>query len=586
MPTPTSRSRQAGYRLLEWLRRVPVEDPVERRNAPMLQGILLAFGLVVPMTAVLRWSQHLPIGEIDVGGELLGLARIGFAWIAFYLVRLGYFRFAAGLFIASELTGLAFAYAVYGLKAQLPMQVVHAFPLVLGGLLLGRRALWWIAAALLAIATAGAAHDFQTGLLPFLRVEAWSNLLAVLLGFGGIAIVLDRAVSALRESLGTATRRGQELVRARDRLEREVVERERTQAQLTHALKMEAIGRIASGIAHDFNNILAVVLGYASRPGAAADTETAEKSLNGIRAAARRGALVAQRLLNLGRNDAARVERTDVATVVEAMQPLLAQVFDGRVRVTLSIARRPLPVRIDRGGLELALLNIATNARDAMPDGGGFDIRASLRDGSEGRQVLLTLSDTGAGMPAEVAARMFEPFYTTKPRGAGTGLGLSDVRRLVAETGGSIEVDSTPGDGTTLRIALPSAEPATDAAIALPSGVRVLLVDDDDALRDVLAGALRDAGAEVVEARGGDEAERHAVAGVEAIVTDFELPDVCADELLPRLLTGRPPVPVVLISAHAYAHERCAATVPSLASLRKPFATADLVDALARHLRA
>lgn len=448
-------------RLPAWLRDVPIEEPVDRRNAPMLQLILIAFGLVVPAVAALRWSQKWAIVDFDLGGELIGLARVALAWFCLYLVRSGSFRLAVGLFIAGDLAGLAFGYATYGLRAQMSTQIVHAFPLVLGGLLLGRRALWWIACALAAIAAAGAARDILgAGPLPILRVEAWSNLLAALLGFGGIAIVLDRAVSALRESLDTATRRGVALALARDRLECEVVERERTQAQLTHALKMEAIGRIASGIAHDFNNILAVVLGYAGRSRDVADP-VAAKSLEGIRAAARRGALVAQRLLSLGRSEPACRERVDLAELLDAMKPLLAQVFDARVRTTVAVDATALPVLIDRAGLELALLNIAANARDAMPDGGRFEIHAG--PGGDGR-ARISLRDSGTGMPPDVVARMFEPFYTTKPRGAGTGLGLGEVHRVVAEAGGRIDVDSAPGMGTTLRIELPLADPPHVAA--------------------------------------------------------------------------------------------------------------------------
>lgn len=456
MPKAASRPAALFRTLRRWLDDVPIEDPIERRNAPTLQLILIAFGLVVPVVAALRWSQKWAIVDVDLGGELIGLARVGLAWICLYFVRNGSFRLAVGLFIAGDLAGLAFGYASYGLRAQLPTQIVHAFPLVLGGLLLGRRALWWIAPALAAIAAAGAARDILgAGPLPILRVEAWSNLLAALLGFGGIAIVLDRAVSALRESLDTATRRGHELARARDRLESEVVERERTQAQLTHALKMEAIGRIASGIAHDFNNVLGLVLGYAGRARDVTDP-VAVKSLDGIRAAARRGAQVAQRLLNLGRSEPSYRERVDVAELLDAVKPLLLQVFDTRVQTTITLEAAALPVLVDRAGFELALLNLAANARDAMPDGGRFDVHAG--PAGDGR-VCIRLRDSGSGMPPEVVARMFEPFYTTKPRGAGTGLGLGEVRRFVAEAGGSIDVDSAPGAGTTLRIELPLAGP-------------------------------------------------------------------------------------------------------------------------------
>jgi signal transduction histidine kinase len=572
-------------RTLHWLRKAPVEDPVERRNAPMLQIVLAAFGVVMPIITVLRWSQSWSIVPIDLGTEVLVLVRIAFAWTCFYLVRVGRFQTAVGLFVASNLAGLAFAYACHGLKAQLPTQLLHVFPLLFGGLLLGRQTLWWIALTLLAILFMGTGYDLAAaGRIAMLRVEAWTNLLGSILGFGGVALILDRAVSALREALEVATRRGQALALARDRLEREVVERERSQAQLAHAQKMDAIGRLASSIAHDFNNILGVILGYASRP-AADGTPAESEALSGIRAAAKRGALVTQRLLSLGRAEAPHVETTDLADAIDTLKPLLVQVFSRPVKVTVDIEEQPLPVVVDRSEFELALLNIAANARDAMPDGGRFDVHACTRADEDGREwVVLTLADTGVGMPPEVVRRMFEPFYTTKPRGTGTGLGLASVQRLVGAAGGRVGVDSAPGRGTALRIELPLATPPPQAAAGGELRPDVLLIDDDEALRRVLADALRAAGYRVAEAGSGREAERIAAhaAGIGLIVSDFQLPDGTADALLPRLRALQPGSRLVLISGQDAALAAQASGDLVAACLRKPFAPDALLERLDR----
>jgi signal transduction histidine kinase len=582
MRPPPLASRDWTRRIRHWLRKPQIEDPVERRNAPMLQLVLAAFGIVMPAMAVLRWSQSWSIVPIDLGTEVLVLVRIAFAWTCFYLVRIGRFRTAVGLFVASNLAGLAFSYACYGLKAQLSSQLVHVFALLFGGLLLGRQPLWWIALSLLSILFLGTGYDLAAaGQIPMLRIEAWTNMLGSILGFGGVALILDRAVSALRETLDVATRRGQALALARDRLEREVVERERSQAQLAHARKMDAIGRLASGVAHDFNNILGVILGYASRPSAPDDANASETALAGIRATAKRGALVTQRLLSLGRDEAPRAEVTDLADTIDALKPLLVQVFQNPVKVAIDIEEQPLPVIIDRSEFELALLNIAANARDAMPVGGRFEIHAQTCATGGAEWVVLTLTDTGSGMTPEVLKRMFEPFFTTKPRGTGTGLGLAAVQRLIGAAGGRIDVESTPGRGTSLRIELPLADTTATriAAIANAPAPDVLLIDDDDALRGVLTDALRAAGYRVAEARTGRDAEQIVArtVGLGTIVSDFQLPDVTADVLLPRLRALQPGCRIVLVSGENAASTACADGLVAT-FLRKPFAPQELLD--------
>jgi signal transduction histidine kinase len=237
---------------------------------------------------------------------------------------------------------------------------------------------------------------------------------------------------------------------------------------------MEATGRLASGIAHDFNNILGVILGFASQrhrgePGAdhRARADALEESLEGVEIAARRGAAISRKLLRFGRHDVARVESFDAGHAMEELRPMLRQLFDADIQMETQIDPAPLPVRLDRSQFELMVLNIAANARDAMLGGGRFSIAAGRVQTESGQCVEIGLADTGHGMSEEVLRRAFEPFYTTKPADSGTGLGLSVVRDLAENAGGTVEVVSTPGSGTLFRILLPLA-PANqgDASLA------------------------------------------------------------------------------------------------------------------------
>ncbi|MBB5207433.1 ATP-binding protein [Chiayiivirga flava] len=564
-------------RLLAWLRTVPIDDPVDRRNAPMLQLLLVVIGTVVPVLAALRWQRDWGIG-IDVTRELLAMLTMAFAWTCLYLVRVGQFRVAASLLIASSLGLLGVTYATEGLRIQVDVQYLHALPLILGGLLLGRRALWGVAAVLLLVFALGAARDLAMMLdIPALRSAAYAALLRASVGTLIVALILDRAVSALREALLSATRRGEELARTRDRLEREIVEKERSQAQLLHSQKMEAVGRLAGGVAHDFNNILGVILGYASRADAALDPDAADASLAGIRSAAQRGAVVTRRLLSLSRDEAREVAVFDAAAAVRDIAPMLRQLFGQQVQMAAHVAAEPLPVRLDRAEFELALLNIAANARDAMPDGGTVRINVERQHGS----VAITVTDSGVGMPPDVIERMFDPFFTTKARGHGTGIGLAVVHRLATEAGGAVRVDSEPGRGTALRLLLPLVD-APPAVTTRPATLRVLLVEDDAELRGLLRDALRAAGCDVLAAGRVREAQALArdAERIDAVVSDFDLPDGTADELFADLAPRLPEAHLLLISALDRSAARRHSRGLRVRTLAKPFAPDRLVRML------
>lgn len=579
---PSSRSLNPLTWFLRWLRDVPVTDPVERRNAPMLQVVLLIFGILFPLSNLPRWISD-PIFPINVPVELKTLITTVLIWTAFGLVRKGRFRLSASIFIAMAVAMMGLSYYLYGLQAELAVQVTQLVPLVLCGLLLGRRALWLMVLSLVVVQLIGMTVDLQGhSTLPdpaHAAETAVFNFFRCSLGFAVIALVIDRAVSALRETLELSTRRGEDLLRTQQSLREEIAEKEHSQAQLVQAQKVEAVGRLSSGIAHDFNNILGVIMGYASRPDATESLPVAADSLDGIKLAAQRGAMTIRRILSLGRNDNGTLEVIDIRTVVGDMLPLMKQLFGERIALHTALADTAMPVAINRGEFELALLNLATNARDAMPDGGTFAVSAGI----EGEEALLTLADDGAGMDADTLARVFDLFYTTKPEGLGSGIGLAVVKRFAEDAGGRLDIRSEPGEGTSLTLRLPLATAFDEnPAVADIGGLHILLVEDDEALRGLLADALRVAGATVLAAGSARAAADLAgkTARLDVLVSDFHLPDATGNDVLQQVTAIHPTARCLVISAN----ETLAAVRPGLGRtaqvLAKPFEPSRLVEAV------
>lgn len=451
-------TRRFRTAITRWLRPARIVDAVDRRNAPMMQIILLLIGLLPP----LAWAHRLlwpsrPVVSAELVAMAMSLLLSALAWACLVLIQRGRFRLAVRLFLAVALVNMLVSFAATGMLGQQHSLAINAIWPVMAGLMLGRRELWLSYATLLLAFVLATAADFRR------LDEHWSYLVidgvTSALIFLFIVIVVDRTVAALRESLSEVRSSHAELEQVNERLRREIAERERAEQKLIHAQKMKAIGRLASGVAHDFNNVLSVVLGYTGRRSGMSDLESAETLLAGIEKAANRGTSIARRLLSLGRQDASRVDTFDAAQVVRDTLPMLRQMFPDDIRIDADIGPDATPIRFDRGQLDLVLLNIAANARDAMPHGGRFRI-ALHRDDVHG-EVRLDLEDTGIGMTAEVRDRLFEPFYSTKDDGEGYGLGLSVVDSLVAEAGGAIDVRSEPGAGSRFRIQLPLAAPTT-----------------------------------------------------------------------------------------------------------------------------
>lgn len=357
----------------------------------------------------------------------------------------------------------------------------------------------------------------------------------------------------------------------------DVTEQKSIEAQLQQAQKLEAVGQLAGGLAHDFNNLLTVIDGYAAMLIAEADEPTG-RDLAMIRDAASRAGGLTRQLLTFSRAQTARPQVVDVAGLVAGLEVLLRRLIREDVDLNVTATAESTPVRVDPGQLEQVLVNLAINARDAMPGGGALTIGT----GRTGDRVLITVTDTGCGMTPEITARVFEPFFTTKDQGEGTGLGLSTVYGIVTRAGGHVRVDSRPASGSTFEISLPAA--ATPAAAAgeqappqrLTAGTgTILLVEDDPAVRQLSERLLTTAGYRVLVGVDGEHALTVAAehAGIDLLITDVIMPGMNGQQLADRLTTLRPGLPVIFTSAYTRGVLTDAAGV---AFLDKPFTAADL----------
>ncbi|MGY3229039.1 signal transduction histidine kinase [Luteibacter sp. HA06] len=449
----------------EWLARAPTNDPVERLSAPFMQWLLIAVGIAVPLVRIYAASigPTLPMTlwkTFDWIDFVTDAAILSAAWLGVMLIRRGRFAWAVWTFMGVLLASAAAAYATGGYRLS-PPDPLPVLIMAAGGIVLGRRALWVSYASLVGIFALGQlADELWLGGPLHGHWGAFRTLPMLALAYGIVALILDRAIAALRTALRQAEERARALAESNMRLEREMEERARTQSQLIHSQKMDAVGRLASGVAHDFDNVLNVVLGYASQREELADRGTTALliALEGIELAAIRALSISRKLLNFSRHDADELHVFDADEVLGELEPMLRQLL-GRY-ATLNVARpqQPVSLRLNRGQFELMILNIAANARDAMPGGGTFDVSLSVDE--RGHEATLRFADNGVGMTEAVRKKVFEPFYTTKPTGSGTGLGLSIVASMIEAAGGSVEVVSAPGAGTEFVLRLPCASMA------------------------------------------------------------------------------------------------------------------------------
>jgi PAS domain S-box-containing protein len=337
----------------------------------------------------------------------------------------------------------------------------------------------------------------------------------------------------------------------------DVTETRNLEEQLRQAQKMEAIGQLAGAIAHDFNNLLTVITGHC---GLLLDRlslrDPLRREIEGIRAAAQRGAALTRHLLAFSRRQVLSPSRLDLNVVLTEMSEILRRLIGENIELDFQTDPQPTPVLADRSQIEQVILNLATNARDAMPRGGRLTFRTHLLESE--RAVMLEVSDTGSGIDPAVQARIFEPFFTTKPKG--TGLGLSTVYGIVKQSGGDISVESIPGAGATFRVRLPAAafptvgSEASEADPGRPTpSETVLVAEDDDAVRRLIVRILEEHGYQVLEASNGRQALEIAKTRsgpIHLLLTDIVMPDMNAQELAARIIAAYPDIKVLFMSGY------------------------------------
>ena len=381
----------------------------------------------------------------------------------------------------------------------------------------------------------------------------------------------------------------------------DVTERDQLAEELRRAQRLEAVGLFAGGLAHDFNNLLTAIMGCSSMLShGMAPGDPLIVNARQITAAARRGADLTRQLLAFARKDASQAETVALPEILAAVQPLMASILGERISLSTDIAEDVWPVHIDRGQLEQVMLNLASNARDAMADGGALRIcvyTSNVGQGASGvaeprRYSVIEFRDTGCGMSAEVMERIFDPFFSSKPEFQGTGLGLSSSYGTITRHGGTIRVDSSLGQGSSFAIMLPSCvdpQPSSagdldDASPARAVAARlVLLVDDQKEVLSATASALEYFGHRVVTACNGREALARLESDpeIDVLITDMVMPGMMGAELVRRARELRPTLPILTVSGyHEQGDELIDLDQRGLVFIKKPYLPEDLAAAV------
>jgi nitrogen-specific signal transduction histidine kinase len=386
----------------------------------------------------------------------------------------------------------------------------------------------------------------------------------------------------------------------------DISERRRIEEQMVQTQKLEAVGTLAGGVAHDFNNFLQVIGGHCDLLRLDKGlVPRAQMSIEEIGVAVGRCKELTQKLLAFARKQHTAPTLNDIPTLVTSTVRMLRPLIGDDVLLEVDCSRVPCLVRIDPVQLQQVLVNLAVNARDAMPKGGVLRISVGVRvvddQGasrlrvSPGNYCQIVVADTGTGMPEAIAARVFEPFFTTKPRGSGTGLGLSTVHGIVHDAGGSIALVSTVGSGTSFTVLLPmsNSELAMPAASVARKAVRdgtetILLVEDGDDVRRVTELQLQSAGYQVLAAADAETALRLAEeqpGPIHLLLTDVMMPRISGPELAQQLNQVRPGLPVVFMSGYTERQVlRRTALTHDRVSLHKPFSLDELLGCVRDHL--
>jgi len=387
------------------------------------------------------------------------------------------------------------------------------------------------------------------------------------------------------------------------RIEKAVAESLRDQQKLAEATaqmhemaKLETLGQLTGGVAHDFNNLLTPIVGALDMLRRQHDgDERSNRLISGALQASQRAATLVQRLLSFARRQHLEARTIDVGGLVEGMHDLVQRTIGPHIRVEVDVGRDLPPARIDPGQLELAVLNLAVNARDAMPGGGSLrlivdEVSVDQKAGEPSRYVRLSVEDAGVGMDDATLRKAVEPFFTTKGHGEGTGLGLSMVHGLAAQSGGLFKLRSTVGKGTTAEIWLPAVQGQVDGLrksdeelAPQPRRASILLVDDEPLVRQATAEMLREMGHIVIEAESGAAALAilEAEDEVDLLITDYLMPSMRGSELAAEIVKQRPDMPVLLLTGYAHLAKGEAVGIRRLA---KPFREVDLAREVAEIL--
>jgi PAS domain S-box-containing protein len=386
---------------------------------------------------------------------------------------------------------------------------------------------------------------------------------------------------------------------------RDITERKRLEEEVRQAQKMEVIGRLAGGIAHDFNNLLMVILTQVAKiqnlPKRAQLLQHAET----IRTAAEKAASLTKQLLAFGRKQVLMLQALDLNELLGDVKAMLSTLPSDQIQLMVIPSSQPLPVKVDPGKIEQVIMNLAVNACDAMPSGGVLKIKTSrvlkaapgtIARNHSAAYAMVEVTDTGSGIDAETKAHLFEPFFTTKPIGKGTGLGLSTVYGIVKQSGGTIEVDSVPGEGSTFKVYLPIVEQPISPRKApkIPSTVvggseTVLLAEDQASIRNVLYEFLESKGYNVLEAQNGSQAleiARHYPGSIDVLVTDVIMPQIRGLELAKRVTELHPDIRVIFMSGYSEdaLMENRLLSGRSMTLIQKPFDLEELAQKIRESL--
>ena len=392
-----------------------------------------------------------------------------------------------------------------------------------------------------------------------------------------------------------------ELDDANLRLQAEIAERQATEATLRQAQKLEAIGQLTGGIAHDFNNLMTVIIGNLSLARAnLGEASVVAPRVEAALRAAQRGEALLQRLLAFARPQPLAPRPLDLGALISGVEELLQRTLGPAIRLVTTVGPDAAPALADANQLELAILNLTINARDAMPEGGTLRIGIKARRAgpaappglAPGDYVVLSIADTGTGMDEATLAHAFQPFFTTKAAGSGTGLGLPMVQAFAGQSGGAVRIHSKPGEGTTVELWLPSAGTAPvgapfdrSAAAIGRSAASVLVCDDDDDVRRLLVEFLQSVGYAVHEASSGKGALEILDGGakVDLLITDYAMPGMNGLDAIREARSRRPDLRALLITGHA---SRLNTDFTGVPLLRKPFPPHELARRMTEILAA